>query len=127
MKPTAHQTDQQPSRWILYHGTSSRRLKHILDENLLRVSPTGGDKALVAPDHPRRRGPLRREGNDMSAPEKAALGVGPTHFVTVATAADRKLMTKIFSVDSGGREQTRSYDKGYLFSFSTPAVGCLDS
>jgi hypothetical protein len=31
-------------------------------------------------------------------------------------------MTKIFSVDSGGREQTRSYDKGYLFSFSTPAA-----
>ena len=41
-------------------------------------------------------------------------------FVTVATAADRKLMTKVFLVDGEGHEQTRSYEKGYLFNFSTP-------
>jgi hypothetical protein len=45
---------------------------------------------------------------------------------TVATAADGKLMTKLFFVDRERREQTRSYDKGYLFSFSTPPVACLD-
>src|SRR5438309_1917987 len=47
-------------------------------------------------------------------------------FITVASAADGKLMTKVFFVDRDGREQTRSYDKGYLFTFSTPAVTCLD-
>jgi len=47
-------------------------------------------------------------------------------FVTVATAADGKLMTKIFFVDSEGREQFRSYDKCYFFNFSTPAIACLD-
>lgn len=56
----------------------------------------------------------------------AAPGAGLPDFITVATAADGKLMTKIFLVDSDGREQTRSYDKGYLFNFSTPAVACLD-
>lgn len=52
-------------------------------------------------------------------------GAGLSDFVTVATAADGKLMTKVFSVDSEGREQTLSYDKGYRFNFSTPAVACL--
>jgi hypothetical protein len=46
--------------------------------------------------------------------------------VTVATAADGKLMTKVFYVDGKGREQTRQYDKGYLFDFSMRAIGCLD-
>jgi hypothetical protein len=55
-----------------------------------------------------------------------ALGARPSDFVTVATAVDGKLMTKIFFVDGQRREQTRSFDKGYLFNFSTPAVGCLD-
>jgi hypothetical protein len=44
----------------------------------------------------------------------------PDDFVTVARAADRKLMT------GEGHEQARSYDKGYLFNFSTPAIACLD-
>lgn len=50
----------------------------------------------------------------------------PDDFVTVARAADRKLMTKVFLVDGEGHEQARSYDKGYLFNFSTPAIACLD-
>jgi hypothetical protein len=50
----------------------------------------------------------------------------PPDFITVATAADGKLMTKVFFVDREGREQTRSYDKGYLFNFSTTPVACLD-
>jgi hypothetical protein len=50
----------------------------------------------------------------------------PHDFITVATAADRKLMTKIFFVDRDGREQTRNFDKGYLFNFSTRPVACLD-
>jgi hypothetical protein len=62
----------------------------------------------------------------MSSPEKSALCAGPTDFVTVATAADGKLMTKVFFADGQGRGQTRSYDKGYRFNFSTPAVSCLD-
>ncbi len=57
---------------------------------------------------------------------EAAPGNGLLDFVTVATAADGKLMTKVFLVDSEGHEQTSSYDKGYLFNFSTPAVACLD-
>jgi hypothetical protein len=47
-------------------------------------------------------------------------------FITVAAAADGKLMTKVFFVDSEGQEQTRSCDKGYLFNFLMSAVSCLD-
>jgi RNA:NAD 2'-phosphotransferase (TPT1/KptA family) len=36
MKRIRHRPDQRP-RWILYHGTSSRRLAPILSENRLRV------------------------------------------------------------------------------------------
>src|SRR5438067_15017 len=55
-----------------------------------------------------------------------SIGPGLPHFITVATAADGKLMTKVFFVDRDGTEQTRSYDKGYLFRFSTRPVACLD-
>src|SRR6266851_1435771 len=55
-----------------------------------------------------------------------SVGAGLPDFITVARAADRKLMTKVFFVDPDGREQTRSYDKGYLFNFSTATVACLD-
>ena len=57
-----------------------------------------------------------------------AQSVGPEQpdFITVATAADGKLMTKVFFADRDGTEQTRSYDKGYLFRFSTRPVACLD-
>ena len=47
-------------------------------------------------------------------------------FITVATAADGKLMTKVFFVDRDGEEQTLSYDKGYLFTFFTRPAACLD-
>lgn len=62
----------------------------------------------------------------MSAPGKATLSAAPTDFVTVATAVDGKLMTKVFFADGQGRGQTLSYDKGYRFNFSTLAVSCLD-
>jgi hypothetical protein len=58
----------------------------------------------------------------MSEPVAAGL----QDFITVVTAADGKLMTKIFYIDQDGREQTRSCDKGYLFNFSMPTVACLD-
>ncbi len=60
------------------------------------------------------------------ASERSVEAGGLPDFMTIATAADDKLMTKVFFVDSEGHEQTRSYDKGYLFNFSTPTVGCLD-
>jgi hypothetical protein len=47
-------------------------------------------------------------------------------FITVAAAADGKLMTKIFYIDREGREQTRNCDKGYFFNFPMSAVSCLD-
>src|SRR4051794_26927210 len=50
---------------------------------------------------------------------------GSSDFVTVARTADGKLMTKVFTVDDKGREQTRSYDKGYLFHFHTARITCL--
>jgi len=50
----------------------------------------------------------------------------PRDLITVATAADGKLMTKVFFVDHDGEEQTRSYDKGYLFNFSARPLACLD-
>lgn len=62
----------------------------------------------------------------MNTPGEAVLGASSRDFVTIATAADGKLMTKIFYVDGEGREQTRSYDKGYLFNVATPVIGCLD-
>ena len=55
-----------------------------------------------------------------------AVGAGLPDFITVATAADGKLMTKVFFVDRDGEEQTLSYDKGYLFNFFTRAAACLD-
>src|SRR5260370_36152789 len=58
----------------------------------------------------------------MSEPVAAGL----QDFITVATAADGKLMTKIFYIDQDGCDQTRSCDKGYLFRFSTSAVASLD-
>jgi hypothetical protein len=69
-----------------------------------------------------------QEANRSPAELKIGLpvGVAPVDFITVATAADGKLMTKIFFVDRDGREQTRNFDKGYLFNFSTPPVACLD-
>jgi hypothetical protein len=62
------------------------------------------------------------------APDRPAYSVAANQpdFITVATAADGKLMTKIFYVDRDGKEQTRSNDKGYLFRFSTRPVACLD-
>ena len=36
-----------------------------------------------------------------------SVGAGLPDFITVATAADGKLMTKIFYVDRDGKEQTR--------------------
>jgi hypothetical protein len=36
-----------PSRWILYHGTSTYRLKAIQRDNRLRVSPTGDPKIAL--------------------------------------------------------------------------------
>jgi len=65
-------------------------------------------------------------GRSMSTLEKGGSGAGPPDFVTVATTADGKLMTKVCFVDSAGREQTRSYDKGYLFNFSMQPIGSLD-
>jgi hypothetical protein len=69
-----------------------------------------------------------QEANRSPAELKIGLSVGtaPMDFITVATAADRKLMTKIFFVGRDGREQTRNFDKGYLFNFSTRPVACLD-
>ena len=55
-----------------------------------------------------------------------AVGAGLPDFITVATAADGKLMTKVFFVDRDGEEQTLSYDKGYLFNFFTRPAACLD-
>ena len=46
-------------------------------------------------------------------------------FVTAARTADGKLMTKVFFVDDEGREQTRSYDNGYLFYFRAVRITCL--
>src|SRR5579862_2105082 len=54
------------------------------------------------------------------------LDPGQRDFITVATAADGKLMTKIFLVDSDGRKMVRKYDKGYLFNFAAQPVGSLD-
>src|SRR5438045_1985374 len=55
-----------------------------------------------------------------------SIGPGLPDFITVATAADGKLMTKVFFVDRDGEEQTLSYDKGYLFNFFTQPAACLD-
>lgn len=38
------------SRWLLYHGTSSYRLKQILRENRLRPSQTGTQKISLTPE-----------------------------------------------------------------------------
>jgi hypothetical protein len=44
-------TDPSPkSRWILYHGTTTLRLKQIRQENALRVSCTGDPKVALTPD-----------------------------------------------------------------------------
>jgi len=50
---------------------------------------------------------------------------GSSDFVTAARTADQKLMTKVFFVDDEGREQTRSYDNGYLFYFLAVRITCL--
>ena len=44
MKPNDRQLDHLP-RWILYHGTTSRRLRDILRENRLRL-PQAGDQKI---------------------------------------------------------------------------------
>jgi hypothetical protein len=82
----------------------------------------GGCRSISAP------APHVQEGNNGAAELKIRLSVGaaPVDFITVATAADRKLMTKIFFVGRDKREQTRNFDKGYLFNFSTRPVACLD-
>ena len=36
-----------PSRWILYHGTSTARLRRILADGILRISPTGDRKVSL--------------------------------------------------------------------------------
>lgn len=67
--------------------------------------------------HYQQRGPMTKsqctpeDGND---------------FVTIAQAADGKLMTKIFFVDSEGREQIRNFDKEHLFNFYTRPVTYLE-
>ncbi len=38
---------EQAARWVLYHGTSTLRLKRILAENRLRTSPTGDPKIAL--------------------------------------------------------------------------------
>src|SRR6476620_10625909 len=50
---------------------------------------------------------------------------GSSDFVTIARTSDEKLMTKVFFVDDEGREQTRSYDNGYLFYFLAVRITCL--
>jgi hypothetical protein len=39
------------SRWVLYHGTSTRRLKQILGEKRLRVSAAGDRKVALTPEY----------------------------------------------------------------------------
>jgi hypothetical protein len=45
----AEQTDKPP-RWVLYHGTSTYRLKGILGENSLRITALGGEKISLTPE-----------------------------------------------------------------------------
>jgi hypothetical protein len=40
----------KPPRWVLYHGTSTYRLKGILRENSLRITATGGEKISLTPE-----------------------------------------------------------------------------
>jgi hypothetical protein len=42
-----HVLDSRPTRWTLYHGTSTLRLKGILREKRLRVSATGDRKVAL--------------------------------------------------------------------------------
>jgi hypothetical protein len=39
-----------PPRWVLYHGTSTRRLKEILRQNSLRITAMGGEKISLTPE-----------------------------------------------------------------------------
>jgi hypothetical protein len=39
-----------PPRWVLYHGTSTYRLKGILRENRLRIDALSGEKISLTPE-----------------------------------------------------------------------------
>lgn len=40
-------TDTLQSGWVLYHGTTTRRLTQILRDNVLKISPTGDPKIAL--------------------------------------------------------------------------------
>ena len=46
---TENTQDARPTRWALYHGTSTLRLKGILADNRLQTSPWGDPKIALTP------------------------------------------------------------------------------